>query len=584
MNPIKNVNEQQLSPAFEYKMSNISTCNQLGAVQVEQHHNNTAYHTGTTFNYQNNAKLDCMSQAYNINHQQIAYEDGMSLSGVQVCSSLDVHTPNIHPIYNISIPSGMAGHAMATDTSLGDQVISPTTTVSTQHWHQYQDPPMAGASTVGTFNDSISSVESSYPSSITSEENDESCSVSWSSETEQKMTLLSSKSPHLRADNANNSNHQKQQNPQQRLSWSSMRKAPNNRRNTVSSFPGTDAWCDPTEKGSRRQSVYSFSTQSRFGKEEQQDEPHAFFCHLSREELIQRVVQLEREKQLNSKLLGANAVSSDNGPNSAHALAQIAEGSDRDEPHPCQWKGCDTSATTLDQLIVHIKDIHVGSGKPAYICEWASCPREHKPFLKRHKMQNHMRTHTGERPFECQVKGCDKRFSRPDSLNTHVKTHSSVRPYECTFENCGKAYFHSRSLRKHAKSHESTAAVAAAVAVFSASATINAPMVPATFISHIREEDASLQRQHPYNRSLKPSRYYRQQQFSNRTEACQQTPLDFTPMMVNTAVLPQQQQIQTQQQQFTTPYSFNNSTALVEACEQEQHMQYFAFEYNKNFC
>lgn len=87
-----------------------------------------------------------------------------------------------------------------------------------------------------------------------------------------------------------------------------------------------------------------------------------------------------------------------------------------------------------------------------------------------------MRTHTGERPFECHIEECDKKFSRPDSLNTHIKTHSSIRPYACPVENCGKAYFHSRSLRKHAKSHESP--------------SLTPPPV------------------HPYNRSLKPNKFY----------------------------------------------------------------------------
>jgi hypothetical protein len=89
------------------------------------------------------------------------------------------------------------------------------------------------------------------------------------------------------------------------LSSSSMRKSPNNRRNTVSSFPCTDEWCDPTEKELRRQSMNSFLIQSRPKSQEQREkESNISFCHLSRQELIERVVQLEREKQLNSKLSG----------------------------------------------------------------------------------------------------------------------------------------------------------------------------------------------------------------------------------------------------------------------------------------
>lgn len=43
--------------------------------------------------------------------------------------------------------------------------------------------------------------------------------------------------------------------------------------------------------------------------------------------------------------------------------------------------------------------------QPTYLCEWEGCPRNQKPFTKRHKMYNHLRTHTGERPFVCQKEG-----------------------------------------------------------------------------------------------------------------------------------------------------------------------------------
>ncbi|KAK9728913.1 hypothetical protein K7432_000735 [Basidiobolus ranarum] len=132
------------------------------------------------------------------------------------------------------------------------------------------------------------------------------------------------------------------------------------------------------------------------------------------------------------------------------------EKSEKSQTFDCLWSDCSKSFPALDVLISHIGQEHIGSGKASYKCEWQGCPRNQKPFTKRHKMYNHLRTHTGERPFQCPVADCGKRFSRPDSLATHVKTHSNVRPYICPVPGCGKAYYHSRSLRKHIKSHEMT--------------------------------------------------------------------------------------------------------------------------------
>ncbi|KAF9438044.1 hypothetical protein BGZ76_009993 [Entomortierella beljakovae] len=121
----------------------------------------------------------------------------------------------------------------------------------------------------------------------------------------------------------------------------------------------------------------------------------------------------------------------------------------------CMWRDCNTPFESMAALNEHVTENHIGSGKACYSCDWQACPRMLKPFTKRHKMYNHLRTHTGERPFKCLVPGCDKKFSRPDSLTTHTKTHSNIRPYVCTVEGCTKAYYHARSLKKHELAHES---------------------------------------------------------------------------------------------------------------------------------
>ncbi|KAJ3011047.1 zinc-finger protein [Thoreauomyces humboldtii] len=135
-----------------------------------------------------------------------------------------------------------------------------------------------------------------------------------------------------------------------------------------------------------------------------------------------------------------------------------SEGDDDDSgseavEHRCQWTDCDLLFGSVDDLVTHVSELHIGSGKASYTCLWKGCTREQRAFTKRHKIHNHLRIHTGERPFECPVADCGKKFSRQDGLNTHIKTHSNVKPYVCSFYNCGKAYYHSRSLRKHEKTH-----------------------------------------------------------------------------------------------------------------------------------
>ena len=59
----------------------------------------------------------------------------------------------------------------------------------------------------------------------------------------------------------------------------------------------------------------------------------------------------------------------------------------------------------------------------------------------------------GEKPFECEVEGCDRRFANSSDRKKHMHVHTTDKPYFCKVEGCDKTYTHPSSLRKHLKIH-----------------------------------------------------------------------------------------------------------------------------------
>lgn len=104
---------------------------------------------------------------------------------------------------------------------------------------------------------------------------------------------------------------------------------------------------------------------------------------------------------------------------------------------------CGKSFAQRSSMKIHWKQVH--ESIKSHKCQYCE-----KSFIRRCHLVAHLTHHTGVRNYICAV--CGKAFLRSGTLKGHTAVHSSERPFNCTI--CGDTFKLKKHLKQHGRVHE----------------------------------------------------------------------------------------------------------------------------------
>lgn len=141
----------------------------------------------------------------------------------------------------------------------------------------------------------------------------------------------------------------------------------------------------------------------------------------------------------------------------ASVVSPVAGPSSRpdDARHHCPYVGCDKSYTKASKLSQHVRS---HTGERPFVCDYEGCGAS---YMRNEHLKAHQRRHQdpSEKPFACQESGCDSRFWTTSQLKNHVQachsdnlslaTGTSAHEYQCTEAGCDMTFHKRKQLRQH---------------------------------------------------------------------------------------------------------------------------------------